>query len=181
MMHFNSIVQTGTMWIFQLPTRTKRQQQDDVLSTELQHLTSASPSVPQRRWVQNHTQGWRFGVIGCAISTCVVFLVNLTVTITWNTQSKSGVLFEGDCDRARKINSGLHLLINALSTVLLSSSNYCMQCLSAPTRNDIDIAHARGKWLDIGVLSIRNLRRIAKKRVMIWSLLGLSSLPLHLL
>jgi hypothetical protein len=73
------------------------------------------------------------------------------------------------------------LLINALSTILLSASNYTMQCLSAPTRSEVDDAHSTGKWLDIGVPSVRNLGRIARKRVILWWLLGASSLPLHLL
>lgn len=79
------------------------------------------------------------------------------------------------------MNTGIHLAINALSTILLSSSNYCMQCLSAPTRKELDNAHSKGKWLDIGVMSTRNLRGIATKRVVLWWLLGISSLPLHLL
>ncbi|KAL9626699.1 MAG: hypothetical protein Q9164_007815 [Protoblastenia rupestris] len=65
--------------------------------------------------------------------------------------------------------------------MLLSSSNYCMQILSAPTRKEIDNAHARRKWLDIGVPSVRNLKNVARKKVVMWWLLGLSSLPLHLM
>ena len=71
---------------------------------------------------------------------------------------KEGILWEGDCERVRQINVGVHLVINLLSTTMLSSSNYCMQCLSAPTRNEVDKAHAHGIWLDIGVPSLRNLR-----------------------
>ena len=56
-----------------------------------------------------------------------------------------------------------------------------MQILSAPTRKEIDKAHARKKWLDIGVPSVRNLKNVATKKVVMWCLLGLSSLPLHLL
>ena len=56
-----------------------------------------------------------------------------------------------------------------------------MQCLTAPTRTDIDEAHAKGRRLDIGILSVRNLGSIGVKRVLLWSLLGLSSVPLHLL
>lgn len=36
-------------------------------------------------------------------------------------------------------------------------------------------------WLDIGVPSLRNLRRISTRRVVLWWLLALSSIPLHLL
>ncbi|KAF2821148.1 hypothetical protein CC86DRAFT_359821, partial [Ophiobolus disseminans] len=154
---------------------------DDMCWTELQHLTSSPPTAsPSKRSRPVYSQGWRFGAICCATSTSVVFFVNLTATIIWGTRVQGGVLFEGNCDEAKFINSGLHILINALSIILLSSSNYCMQCLSAPTRQETNIAHARKDWLDIGVQSVRNLRRIEKKRVVIWCLLGLSSLPLHL-
>lgn len=78
-------------------------------------------------------------------------------------------------------NTALHVLINALSTMLLAGSNYTMQVLSSPTRQDVDVAHARGQWLDIGVLSPRNLRLIPRKRAALWYTLALSSIPLHLL
>ena len=79
------------------------------------------------------------------------------------------------------MNVGLHLAINALSTVLLSASNYCMQCFSAPTRKEIDRAHAKRKWLEVGVMSFSNIFNIHWKRSMLWAFLALSSLPLHLL
>ena len=46
-----------------------------------------------------------------------------------------------------------------------------MQCLSSPTRDEIKKAHSKGVWLDIGVLSVRNLRRLSKARVTLWWLL----------
>jgi hypothetical protein len=90
-------------------------------------------------------------------------------------------IYTGDCKRVETTDTWIHLAINALSTLLLSGSNYCMQCLSAPTRAEVDAAHARKKWLDIGVPSIRNLRNIGRKRVFLWWCLGLSSVPLHLI
>jgi hypothetical protein len=68
-----------------------------------------------------------------------------------------------------------------LSTVLLSGSNYCMQCLSAPSREEVNAAHAKGKWLDIGIPSVHNLKSISMKKVGLWWCLGLSSVPLHLM
>jgi hypothetical protein len=130
-----------------------------------------------------YTTGWRFGAINGAMAVSLVLLINLIVTIVFSAR-KDGVLFVGNCDRARSMNTGLHLLINVLSTVLLSSSNYCMQCLSAPTRKEVDEAHSKGKWLDIGVQSVHNLRHIYntdRKRAVVWFLIGLSSVPLHLL
>jgi len=138
-------------------------------------------SLDRLRPSQEYLHGWRFGAIGCALAATVVFLVNLVVTIVCTQYQTNGALYTGDCDRVEKINTILHWFINLLSSVLLSSSNYCMQCLSAATRKEIDVAHARGKWLDIGILSTRNLRCIAKKRAFLWAVLLLSSLPLHLL
>lgn len=90
------------------------------------------------------------------------------------------ILRQGSCSDMRYLNTGLHLLINTLSSVLLAASNYGMQCLSAPTRADVDKAHFEGKWVDIGVPSVHNLRRLPATRVVLWVLLMVSSLPLHL-
>ncbi|KAF6793076.1 hypothetical protein CMUS01_16111 [Colletotrichum musicola] len=56
-----------------------------------------------------------------------------------------------------------------------------MQCLVAPTRAEINNAHQRKKWLDIGIPSVRNILSIRWKKKLLWLLLSLSSLPLHLL
>ena len=87
----------------------------------------------------------------------------------------------GTCDAVRLYNRWLHLLINALSTILLGASNYCAQLLVAPTRKEVDEAHDDKRWLDIGVQSFRNLRRVSSKRLVVWIFLMLSSTLLHLL
>ncbi|KAJ6188446.1 hypothetical protein N7519_003354 [Penicillium mononematosum] len=92
-----------------------------------------------------------------------------------------GILYQGDCNKVRHLDIGFHLLINILSTTLLSASNFGMQCLAAPTRRNIDRAHQKGKWLDIGVPSIRNLFRVSKGRSLLWICLASSSLPFHLM
>ncbi|KAH3940599.1 hypothetical protein HBH70_025710 [Parastagonospora nodorum] len=66
-------------------------------------------------------------------------------------------------------------------TILLNGSSYCMQCMSAPNRKEIDEAHVTQRWLDIGVPSFRNFKHIRRGRLVLWVLLGLSSVPLHLL
>lgn len=81
----------------------------------------------------------------------------------------------------KNVGFWLHLIINILSTLLLGASNYSMQCLSSPTRSEIDKAHRQKLWLDIGVPSVRNLRRISASRIALWWLLAASSIPLHLL
>jgi len=131
--------------------------------------------------------GWHKGVLGCAASVVVVFFINvgLTVYAATNPRNKMergvGTLYEGSCRKSQRIGLWLHLGINALSTVLLSGSNYTQQCLAAPTRSEIDAAHARRRWMDIGVPSVRNLFRIKRERRLLWIAIGFSSIPLHLL
>jgi hypothetical protein len=55
------------------------------------------------------------------------------------------------------------------------------QCLSAPTRLELDRAHQKGESLDVGILSLRNLSRIPRRKLILWGCLAASSLPLHLL
>lgn len=127
--------------------------------------------------------GWRFGVLDFAIWASIVFVINLIVT-AWGVATREEndrVLSQGNCGRIKKLNSGLHILINMFGTILLSGSSYCMQCMSAPNRKEIDEAHAARPWLDIGVPSFRNLKHIRRGRLALWLLLGLSSVPLHLL
>ena len=131
--------------------------------------------------------GWHTGVLACATSVVVVLLINVGLTIYAVTNRKYkmeggvGTLYSGSCDKSRTIGLWLHLGINALSTLLLSGSNYTQQCLAAPTRSDIDAAHARRRWMDIGVPSVRNLFRIKAERTFLWIAIGITSIPLHLL
>lgn len=80
--------------------------------------------------------------------------------------------YDRSCDVAGNWFSALHVLTNGLNSILLSASNYSMQCATAPTRTECDRAHARGDWLDIGVPSVRNLFKIAWQRRIMWALLG---------
>ena len=130
-------------------------------------------------------EGWRIGVLTECFASCFVFLINLILLLV------AAVRYEGFQDgiatlarggqNIARISTAYHVLVNILSTVLLSSSSYTMQILSSPTRPEVDAAHSRGKWLDIGLLSTRNLRHINRKRPGLWFILAASSIPLHLL
>ena len=129
--------------------------------------------------------GWAFGAVFAFSSVVIVFIANVA-TLSWASKTSPaidgvGTIFTGDCDKINSINNWIHVLINICSTALLSGSNYCMQKLSAPTRADVDRAHARSVWLDIGIPSMRNLSKISRGRLVLWIMLGLSSVPLHLL
>lgn len=54
-------------------------------------------------------------------------------------------------------------------------------CLTPPSREEIDREHARGRWVDIGAMSFRNLRVVSKKRLILLLMLGLTSPVLQFL
>ena len=145
------------------------------------------PNPSSTAWKPVWYTGWHTGVLACATSVMVVLLINVGLTIyaatnpEYKMERGIGTLYSGSCEKSRTIGLWLHLGINALSTVLLSGSNYTQQCLAAPTRSEIDTAHARVRWMDIGVPSIRNLFRIKAERTLLWIAIGITSIPLHLL
>ncbi|KAL6709804.1 hypothetical protein ACN47E_000589 [Coniothyrium glycines] len=155
---------------------------DDVLSST-RSIPRRLPRPSKRRFFT----GWRVGVAVSLAGAMSVFLANLIVTV-WVSKrpgyeivSSIGTLYQGSCARSRRLNVMFHLVINTLSTLLLAASNYCMQVLSAPNREELIQAHASQYWLHIGVPSFRNLRRIGRDRAYLWGILCISSVPLHLL
>lgn len=154
-------------------------------------LTTVTPNGHQKNpqpWTKYQSlAGWRGGALLSLIGTVFVGLFNLAITIwVWKhprneIEGSIGTLYEGSCAKTRNLNVWIHLLINILSTLLLAASNYCMQVLSAPSRKELAQAHAQRYWLQIGVPSFRNLRRIGRDRTILWMLLLLSSMPLHLM
>lgn len=127
--------------------------------------------------------GWRGGVLAASISAGTVLLINTIFTIWAATKSRSGTqvgtIYTGDCGTVRHSNSMLHIAINIMGTLLLGASNYTLQCLSSPTRKDVDAAHSQGKYLDIGLPSPKNLN--GWRKIVVFLLLVLSTLPLHFL
>lgn len=128
---------------------------------------------------------WRRSALAFAAAAFLAFILNLSFILwaTANTTVRDGIgtISDRSCASTKAWNTGIHVVINIISTTLLSGSNYCMQRLMAPTRSDIDKAHAKKKWLDVGVPSFRNLRRMTLGRKLLWLLLSISSFPLHLL
>ena len=90
-----------------------------------------------------------------------------------------GILYKGKCDSVTSMINWIQLLITIVSGLLLGISNYCMQIISARTRDIIDTAHAQGRWLDIGVQSIRNLCFMPKSNKFLWIALAVNFLAIH--
>lgn len=154
----------------------------------LQDRGAASAKTPTPEIVepkQSWRDGYHVGVLCCTTTAAVVLLINVILCVVASAKREIaggfGTLFEGDCHKVKRMNLWLHLLINILSTLLLGASNYTMQCVSAPTRADINKAHRNHGWMDIGIPSVRNLGRISWPRKILWCCLILSSVPLHLI
>lgn len=134
--------------------------------------------------IPKRLHGWKLGALSASILAAFSLVINFVAAI-WLGSHKQGAnlveVYRGNCDTVKEIDLWAHLAINALSTLLLGGSNYCMQCLCAPTRADVDRMHQKRRFLDIGVPSFRNLRAIPRHKSVLWWILALSSIPLHLL
>lgn len=128
---------------------------------------------------------WKVDVTMSALMTTAILLVNsvLTAWVSVSSGLKDGIgtVYTGSCCVVGAWSFWLHVVINALGSGLPSVSDYTMQCVTAPTRRECYFAHAGRDWLDVGVPSVRNLFRISWKRRIMWTLLVLSSTPVHLL
>ena len=126
-------------------------------------------------------------LLTAAAATTVIFCGNLTALLffyfkpSYHKLFRSGttVIHTGQCTRVKQINSVLHLLVNVLGSVLYLFSQLCMQLITAPTRQELDKAHQRNDWYDIGILSFRNYFRSSWLKKSICFLLFVSSWPLH--
>ncbi|GMG08199.1 unnamed protein product [Aspergillus oryzae] len=123
--------------------------------------SNSSANAVEDRSSQNRRPTWIRGVYLCANATVGLLLLNtIFISVVGGLTSKhrgsggssnSKVVYEGSCVITSRWNTAFHFIINAISTCILAASNYCMQTLIAPTRDEIDLFHAKRRWLDIGV------------------------------
>ena len=70
-------------------------------------------------------RGWRLGVTLCTGAATAVLLLNIAWTIItsvkYGVNNGIGTMQRGSCSEARRLSLGLHVVINALSTALLSA------------------------------------------------------------
>ena len=128
--------------------------------------------------------GWRkTGVIFLVLmwGLTLMLLVLLVISLRLNGSWSDTAIFVGNCPQSDRNVLLLRTGINVLATAILTSSNFFLQLLTAPIREDIDKAHDRSKWLEVGVNSLRNLRFITWPKLAIWLLIALLSIPFHLI
>lgn len=117
---------------------------------------------------RNLTVGWRSGVVLNLVLSLLILIAGFVCFVVAGIKvaflAGDMNLFTGSCSTATDINWGLHALINVAVVVLLVGANYVFQVLSSPTRSEIAGAHESRMWLEIGVPSLRNFRRIGGGR-----------------
>ena len=131
------------------------------------------------------TSRWRIGTETCTITTLSVFCLCITLLV-WTVSVKRvgdgfATIYAGKCDFVASKTTQVQLIMNVLSSLVLGTSSYYMQTLTAPTRKDIDRTHARGQWLDVGSPSVRNLIFLGPTKRLHWVLLLVGCIPLHIL
>lgn len=119
-------------------------------------LSQALPAPEEER----DQRAWIKGITICTWILASVFIINIILTIIasviayTNTPTPSRIsyaaLYTGSCATTKSWTTGLHLLINVLSTILLAAGNYCMQCLASPSRGQVDAAHSKREWVRTG-------------------------------
>ncbi|KAI0861198.1 hypothetical protein F4860DRAFT_524624 [Xylaria cubensis] len=131
-------------------------------------------------------KGWRRTAIINVVLACtcdLILLICLLISISQPGASlaQPSIIFDGSCTTSSTLNLFLHFLINVVSTAVLSSSNFFMQILNAPSRQEINRAHSWLQSLDIGIPSIKNLRHLSKPKSASWLIFLITSVPIHLL
>lgn len=72
-------------------------------------------------------KGWKFTMFVAFISSLVILLFNaIFVLYIVSAARDHKILYEGNCEKVHNLSTLFHLIINVLSTVLLSASNYGM-------------------------------------------------------
>ena len=73
--------------------------------------------------------GWRVGVTGVTalVFSCLVINISFLIWALTSHRTTGGIatLQQGSCQTSANLNTGIHLVINLLSTGMLSGSNYC--------------------------------------------------------
>lgn len=133
----------------------------------------------------NFVSGWHAGLIRSFVLSLCAFILNIIIYawlyMTYDSRAGTATIMNGSCTMVRNANIGVHAGLNVLSTMVLGASTYAMQGVTAPTRQEVDKAHAKGTWLQIGTHSVRNLFHVKKRNLWIWVLLALTSVPFHLM
>lgn len=144
--------------------------EDDAFATTPNYtgLSSAYANEDPQRGLRRLMTGWRGGVTyNTLLSSIMLFVCALClILVATKAQAILGetTVYSGSCATASSVNTGIHVLINVFSVILVAGANYTYHVLSSPTRLEVAAAHHQKQWLDIGVPSLRNLKHTSTFR-----------------
>ncbi|KAI1452582.1 hypothetical protein F4805DRAFT_472335 [Annulohypoxylon moriforme] len=157
----------------------------DVFSNIKENLSNIKKKIPGYNAFSSISKR-SIGIVSCMLVVALAFILNLSLLLYLVIRDDGfksyGDLFTESCDQMKTIETVVHLIINILSSMVVTATNYCSQILVAPTQAEVTRAHEKGDWLETGVPSFHNLLygRISGKRRLIWTIIMISSVPLHL-
>jgi len=128
---------------------------------------------------------WRLVVIINITFVGLVLLVHIAflIWIYTNLQIRHGVaeISSGTCPHTSRVAAYAHFATNAFAVLLFAVGTHASQILLSPTRSEVENAHARDRWLHIGVGGLRNMKWIHKRRLIKAVVLLAASILLSLL
>jgi len=143
---------------------------------------------PIRKAWQTITKPFKRGWLTVPIAFCIVSsAVGLTVLALLIASSAKGDfsgstgLFAGNCSKAKSRSETLRFAVTAAAFLVTLSSDKFLRLAVAPLPEEVDRAHVRSQWLDIGVNSWRNLPFVSTWRRWSWAVILLTSVPVQLL
>lgn len=146
---------------------------------------NAVPPYRKQTFKQKYLGGVKRTLRAFATVGCIILIINVSwlgyARVHYGIVDSHGTIREGECTEVKNLSTWYHLLINILSTLLLTGSNAFMAAYACPSRQEIDKAHQRGRWLHVGRLSFGNLKGIGKRKGLVVLVLAISSVPFHLL
>ncbi|KAI9375881.1 hypothetical protein BJX61DRAFT_539336 [Aspergillus egyptiacus] len=182
---------TKQFWSSFLPRKDTPQALPDSIALQNIQLSTLENAPLLDSQQSNSNRQWIKGVRLCAWIATGVLFVNIILTavaaaIAYLANEADGFVsvpvYRGKCSTSKRWTTGLHFLINVLSTTILAASNYCLQCLASPSRAEVDNAHRKRRWLSIGIPNIAGLLLFGKgRRRPLGLILLLTSLPIHLI
>lgn len=133
------------------------------------YASRASEEAPQPREIEHPKHGlfikkpriaiyWTIGLSLVVLGLNIAFLVY--AELNSEIQIGSSLIYTGSCSKVKNLKLWLHLVINVLSTTLEASSNFCIQILNSPRRDEVDKAHAEGRSFRIGIHDVANILQV---------------------
>jgi hypothetical protein len=115
--------------------------------------------------------GWRGGVTLNIMLATPILIASVTCIALAATsdrlQGHDTIISTGSCDSISATDQALQAVGNILGVFFIAGASYVSQVLVSPTREEVAAAHAKSRWVDIGVPSLRNMAAISIGRAIL--------------